>query len=281
MSDIKGKRYFCAVTDELTGYVDGEPLGSKNERVVSECLLKLCLRNGILGGEIIVTDGGSEWAGIWNLVTKALHLNHVKTTAYFSQSNGRIERVFRELNVKFRLLEVNRKHWSLYLPYMLFILNNTPRETLGWKTPVECLFGRSMHLPYTYSTQLEHKSEDFLKVLSNYMAELHPELMKLHYERFRKLNSRLPDGDSPKMDVGQKCFTYKPTIENGKLSIMYQGPYYVLKQIYADSYILECRQTNRRYRRHIKYIRIIPDETTITVTEKQAESTNTLEITEK
>ena len=138
-----------------------------------------------------------------------------------------------------------------------------------------------MHLPYAYSTQLDHKGEDFLKVLSNYMAELHPELMKLHYERFQKLNIRLPDGNSSDLDVGQKCYTYKPSIENGKLTIMYQGPYYVSKKIYADSYVLECKETKRRYRRHIKYIRIIPDDTTVTVTDEQEKSPDVLEITEK
>ena len=255
--DSRNKRYLLAITDELTSYFDGEPLASKNQECVAEALLKLILRNGVLSAEIIVSDNGSEWAGIWEKCCKALHLNHIRTTAYFSQSNGKIERQFRELNIKFKLLKMNIRHWSLYFPYVAFIINNSPREDLQWLSPTEAMFGRTIHMPYSYIKNNEFEKNDFLKALSTFIEELHPQLMLHHYERYEKLNLRLPQGNSPSLTINQKVYVYKPSIDNGKLTVQYHGPYTVMRQLFNDSYLLECPLTKRKYRRNIKHIRPI------------------------
>ena len=258
--DSRGKRYLLAITCGMTGYVDGIALHSKNEKAVSEALLTLFLRNGVLSGNVIVSDGGLEWAGLWDSITKALNLNHVRTSAYFSQSNGKIERIFRELNIKFKLLKMNIKHWSLYMPYCLFIINNTPRESLDNITPCEAIYGRSLHMPYEYINDPQLKKENFLSALSQFINDCHPKLMEIHYNRYAKFFKRRPEGNAPQLVIGQSVITYKPSITNGKLSCHYSGPYSVEKRLFKDTYLLKCPTTRRLYRRNIKYIRVLPVE---------------------
>ena len=60
-SDIHRKCFLLTMTDEMSHYIDGEPISSKKDTVVSEALTKLMLRNAAFG--CIVHDRGSEWIG--------------------------------------------------------------------------------------------------------------------------------------------------------------------------------------------------------------------------
>ena len=104
-----------------------------------------------------------------------------------TRSNGRIERVFRELNTKYKLLKTHIKHWSVYLPFVLYMLNNTPRSTLQMLTPMECMYGRSMHMPYKYIRTESLNHHDFLKALNGFINEFHKDLMISHYAGHEKL----------------------------------------------------------------------------------------------
>ena len=59
--DINKKTYLLTFTDELSGYIDGEPICSKRDGVVAQALTSLILRNGAFG--CLIMDRGSELFG--------------------------------------------------------------------------------------------------------------------------------------------------------------------------------------------------------------------------
>ena len=219
-NDVKGTRYLVCITDELTGYTDGECLSSKSEKLVVEALLKIIFRNGIINS-CIISDNGSELAGIWDKVVKSLNIVHIRTSAYYSPSNGRIERIFKELNVRLKLLKTDIKHWSIYWPYVCFIINNSPRLPLVDLTPAEAMFSRNLYLPYKINNNVELPKTDFLTGLSSFINELHQNLMELHYQRHYKLYGTKLNPKILDLEIGSKVLMWRPTVANGKLSVQY------------------------------------------------------------
>ena len=250
--DSKGKRYLLGVTDELTSYTDGIPIPSKNEKTVAEAMLTLIFRYGIFSGTM-VSDNGSEWSSIWKSVCESLKLHHIRSSPYFSGSNGKIERKFRDLNMILRTHNIPISHWSSYITYILFLINNTPKAALGSLTPSEALFGRSLELPF--DNQEVEATAPFVPALNKYLRSLHPKLMAHHYSRNKNSLRQRKNGVS--LNVGDKCFAYKPCITNGKLSSQYQGPLEVIKRIGANTYELRDLLNKRLYRRNIRHLRRI------------------------
>ena len=78
--------------------------------------------------------------------------------------------------------------------------------------------------------------------------------MELHYHRHKKT---LRQRKGVCLNIGDKCFAYKPCVTNGKLSSQYQGPLEVTKRIGANTYELRDLLTNRIYRRNIRHLRRI------------------------
>ena len=251
--DNKGKRYLLGVTDELTSYTDGIALPSKNEKTVAEAMLTLIFRYGIFSGTI-VSDNGREWASVWTEVCKTLKLHHVKSSPYFSGSNGKIERKFRDLNTILRTNSIPISQWSSHMKYVLFFINNTPKKALGGLTPCEALYGRSLELPFSAEEEV-YSNAPFIPALNKYLRKLHPKLMELHYARHK--NSLRQQKNGVSLNQGDKCFAYKPCVENGKLSSQYQGPLEVQKRIGANTYELRDVLNNRIYRRNIRHLRRI------------------------
>ena len=251
-ADSRGKRYLLGVTDELTSYTDGIPLPSKNEKVVAEAMLTLIFRYGIFNGTI-VTDNGREWSSIWDRVCESLKLHHIRSSPYFSGSNGKIERKFRDLNTILRTHNIPISNWSSNIKYIMFLINNTPKAALGSLTPSEALFGRSLELPF--ETDQVESNAPFVPALNNYLRSLHPKLMELHY--FRHKNSLRNRKNGVSLNIGDKCFAYKPCIENGKLSNQYQGPLEVVRRVGANTYELRDLLNKRILRRNIRHLRRI------------------------
>ena len=250
--DRKGKRFLLGITDELTSYVDAVVLPSKHEAKVAEGLLQLIFRHGIFRAHI-VSDNGREWSSIWAKVTESLKIRHIRSSPYHSRSNGKIERSFRNLNVLLRTLQIDVNQWSEHIPYLLFLQNNSPKKILSGLTPSECLYGRSLNLPFESDTGKIDLDVPFTTAINKYLQQIHPILMERHYARYAKTLRQTPDG--LRLSLGDRCFAYKPCIDNGKLSTSYSGPMVVQKIIGANTYELRDELTRRIFIRNIRHLR--------------------------
>ena len=249
--DSAGKRYLVSSCDHLTGYLDGIPISNKTDRLVSQAILDLILRHGITG--VVITDNGSEFGPLTQAIFDRFHIRHVRTAAYMSRSNGRVERCHREITSKLKLMNSDRKRWSYDYKFVQFLLNNVPKTNLDGLSACEALFGRSLYVS-DISVPIKHSSEPFVKSLNSYLNDLHPSLMEFQQSKYDKLLKK-DNGNAPSLEKGTRCLIWKPHVLNGKLSKMWAGPYTVFKRLSKDSYILKDNKSKYTFRRNIRHLR--------------------------
>ncbi|CAG5101552.1 Oidioi.mRNA.OKI2018_I69.YSR.g17202.t1.cds [Oikopleura dioica] len=263
--DNQGKRYLLTCSDSLTGYIDGEPLGTKSDPIVAKNILTLILRHGINNDSF--SDNGSEFGPLVAEVFRKFEIRHSRTTAYRSQSNGALERLHREVNTKLKLLNADHRNWSTAWPMVRYYINNLPKSTLDGRSANECYYGRQFHVPFQTNPVDGASKDKWLTGLNKYFDKLHPSILAHQVSRYRKLLAR-DKNNAPTLEIGSKCLIWKPAFR--KLNRVWFGPFTVIKRISKDSYIVKDVETRREYRRHINLIRPLkfkndPEELPVTV----------------
>ena len=252
--DRNNKRYLVTVTCHLTNYCDAIPVSNKTDQLVANAFMTLILRYGICGD--VILDNGQEFGPIFKKICDQFHINTHRVSAYHSRSNGKAERSHREILIKQRLLGSTRKNWSIHWPYVQFIINNTPKESLNGLTPSECLFGRSLLFPIENEITKDQSlaKKPFTEALCDFTEKLWPELCEFQISRYNKLIKN-PDGTNYKLEKGDYCLVWKPKMTDGKLSTQWAGPYRVIKHYSPSSYLLTDPETKTKYRRSCRHIR--------------------------
>ena len=254
-TDHNKKRFLLSLTCHLTSYVDGIPLTNKSDQQVAKAFTTLILRHGICGD--LILDNGGEFSGpIFKEVLKRFQINAHHSSAYNSRSNGKAERSHREILIKQKLIGSQRKNWSSHWPFIMAIINNTPKTNLNKLTPAECAFGRSLYFPLEWELSKPRNLPKipFTEAMSNYTSELWPALLA---NQMNRLKSIVSPNEKLKINIGDFVLAYKPKLNDGKLSTLWQGPYQVLKQYSHSSYVLIDPVTKTRYKRSVRHLRPI------------------------
>ena len=253
--DVKGKRYLVTFCDALTGYLDGIPVSSKSDKLVSEAIYEMILRHGIR--ERFITDNGLEFGPLTTAVLAKFNIIHVRTSAYMSRSNGKVERCHREITAKLKLLDANKKNWSSKWPLVKFLLNNLPKTNLDGLTAAEALYGRSLFCPLDDVEKIQTDDKaPYIKAINEYLTDLYPSLLQYQQTRHENL-LRNDKGTDQEIKVGDKCLIWKPSISEGKLARSWEGPFPVIKRISKASYILRDPRTKRTFRRNCRHLRLL------------------------
>ena len=250
--DSSGKRYLLTCVDSLTGYLDGEPLSNKSDNLVAKALLKIILRHGI--SQNCISDNGREFGPKTKAILNRFEIRHTTTTAYRSRSNGKVERIHRELHQKLKAQLATNRSWSDYWPLAQYFINNTPKGSLDNLSSNEAVYGRQMHIPFRLNEPISDNVQPFIKQLNIYMAKLHPALLNFQVQRYQKMLKR-DQNDCPVLELGTSVLCWKPDLFAGKLGVHWSGPFKVHRRLCKDSYILKCPLTRKEYRRHISLIR--------------------------
>jgi hypothetical protein len=238
--------------DSLTGYLDGEPLSNKTDNLVSKALLKLILRHGI--SQNCVSDNGREFGPLTKTILDRFEIRHTTTTAYRSRSNGKCERIHRELHQKLKAQLATNRSWSQFWPLAQYYINNSPKGSLDNLSSNEAVYGRQFHVPFTLKDPVEDNIQPFIKALNEYMKKLQPALLNFQVHRYQKLLKR-DRNNCPVLDIGTSLLCWKPDLLAGKLGVNWSGPFRIHRRLSKDSYIVKCPLTKKEYRRHISLIR--------------------------
>ena len=251
-TDSRGKRYLLVMVDLLSDFIDGIPLSSKTDNLVSKAILELILRHGAF--ENIISDNGREFGPIFNSICKKLNINPIKISPYNSRAN-RCERSNRCIRIKERLMNLSRSSWSDAWNLIKFQLNNSPKDKLDGKTPFEVAYGRSIYTPFISSdVQMVTNSNDWTKISADYFNTLYPQLVQYQNARIKIRNTSEPK----QLKKGQKVLIFKPSINNdGKISRFWFGPLTVIRNTSRDSYELRCDRTKKCFKRNFRHIRAL------------------------
>ena len=253
-ADQRNKRYLVTICDSLTGYADGIAISNKTDRLVSEAIMELILRYGISG--TLVCDNGREFGVLTKKILDRFRIRMVNTSAYMSRSNGKVERIHREITSKMKTLKANHTNWSCQWSFVKFLINNLPKTSLDGLSAAEALYGRSLYVPFEVIPEVEEEftKEPFIKALNEYLTDVHLSLMKFQYDKYAALLKKDKNG-SPTLEIDSQALIWKPDISGGKLGTSWSGPFVIVKRISKDSYLLKDKATHRTYRRNIRHLR--------------------------
>jgi transposase InsO family protein len=175
-----GASYILVLLDDFSRFVECVPCDAANAAHVVTALLDWFKRFGIVYKWS--SDQGSHFVNdIMAQLADRLRAEHHFTVAYAPWSNGRVERVNRELKQLMAAIMMDAQlpedDWWYVLPNVNFLLNHTPTAVLGGLAPVTVMTGLQ------HSSQLELVFQPAVGLVSFSSAAL-PSILA-HVERMR------------------------------------------------------------------------------------------------
>ena len=256
--DDFGNRYFLGIMDHATRFLDGCPLPNKRMETVASGLANLILRHNALNGKAVL-DNGLEFR---NRLTErmleafGISLSHISP---HHPCGNLIERCWREMGIKAKILNLDRTTWSRDAPILLFHMNNTPHTKLGNLAPSEVLTGRPIHLPCFDRPEQNGNFDEYEWVgfLSNWLHCISKDITNRNRDNHESPDE--PNALTRSLDVGTKVAFWAPQRPgmSRKLYRQFGGIATVTRIGQGGAY--EITDTNgRRLIRNIKYLRPLP-----------------------
>ena len=251
----RGNKYILVVGDYFTKWVESFPLASIEAEKVAEVFVhQFVCRFGT--PNILHTDQGRNFdSALVKAMCKLLGIKKTRTTAYYPQSDGLIERFNRTL---LNLLSIAARedtcNWDSYIPLLMFAYRTSVQESTGC-TPYQLVFGREVRLPIDvmfglpphyppteinkYAMGLRLRLDRAYRQFREYMG-LQQRRQKVHYD---KLCNGKP------FKIGDMVWLHCPAVPRGKspkLHCYWQGPYIIHKVLSDILYQIQHRNNKRK-----------------------------------
>ena len=257
--DKNGNRYFLGIMCAFSRYVDGVPLPDKRNETVARGLANLLLRHNATNGKCVM-DNGREFNGPTTKSLLELFNIRVSHISPYNPSGNKIERVWRELGIKARILKLDVETWSRDVYTLLYHINNTPHKALGNLTPNEILTGRPLQCPVIPKKM--DSNEDFdefqwVDFLSNWLYEIGKDLTNRNRKNYA--NQIPPTNRMKKLQIGSRVAYWSPQRVGDckKLHRAFATEGRITKSLQNGAYEITTHHGSKIIR-NIKYIRELP-----------------------
>jgi len=98
----------------------------------------------------LVCDNGTHFTSeIFRNAVKRVGTILSTTLPWHPQSNGKSERIFREVGSMLKLLAGTEENWDTLLPTIKLAIHSTPNRTTGY-TPAQLVLGKNLRLPFPF-----------------------------------------------------------------------------------------------------------------------------------
>jgi len=244
-----GHRYIMAVIDYFSKFLVLIPL----RRIDTETIARKLFHHWItiFGVPLrIHTDRGTNFeSDLFQSMCSLLGIKKTRTSPYYPQSDGLVERVFRTIKLMISAVVKERQiSWCETLPIVEMGLRASIQDSIGF-SPFEVLFGRKMRLPwmwqypnieksnpkqYPSSCQYLERLKDILRDVRNQVEEN----MKIarqrqaEYYNLNKMCKPFAVGDKVLIKVERNPPASFPLVK-------YVGPYVVIQELGHMSYELQ------------------------------------------
>lgn len=129
-------RYVLSVIDVFSRFIWLRPIDKKFSETIAKELQSIYLEHGY--PRVIQCDQGPEFKGAVKKLCRRLKIKIICSRPYHPQSQGKVERSHRSLRAKmeYDILKMRKKgvNWANNIQEYQHILNNDPKEVLGYKT---------------------------------------------------------------------------------------------------------------------------------------------------
>ena len=142
-----GNKYAITLVDHFSSYPMVFPAPDKSADTVARVFLEHVIPTHSCPS-VLISDNGTEFVNhTIALITKKMHINHIRTSPYHPQGNGRVERFHRWMNSMLaKFINEKQNDWDMYIPSMLMAYRTSVNESTG-HTPFYLVHGRDPVLP--------------------------------------------------------------------------------------------------------------------------------------
>lgn len=219
--------YILTIQDHLTKFSLAIPLKSSTAISVADAFLEYFICTFGTPKAILTDQGSNFMSNLMKRFAKKFRIKQFKTTAFYPQANGALERSHLVL-VEFLKQFVNRfTEWDKLVRYAAFSYNTSTHETTGY-TPYELVFGKQARLP---SSEIANNMEN-PKTTDDYLTQLMTDIYNLQ-ELARKniIASKIKSKRYYDRKINPQYFQIDDKVfllcepKKGKLGNQYSGPY--------------------------------------------------------
>ncbi|CAC5390028.1 unnamed protein product [Mytilus coruscus] len=142
-----GNSYIFTAIDLFSKYMYAEPIPITDPLTVGNALFKLVTQFGVC--RTIISDQGSEFIGkCFREVCRLLDITSIQKyiPCFAHHCLGACERPHRTLSERLTPFLVNGNPWEDVLPGIVFSMNNTPNQSVGF-SPFEIVYGKRPQFP--------------------------------------------------------------------------------------------------------------------------------------
>jgi hypothetical protein len=234
-------KHVLVCVDLFTSWVEATPLKSLEAEEVIAAFFKIFIsRHGC--PEKVLTDLGSQFtSNIFQSLCQKFKIQHLTSSAYHHQSNGKVERFNRFLKQALSTItNPEQSNWDQLIERCLFVYRISLNKTLN-DSPFHLIYGRDAILPYDLCFN-NPTSETNNVSPADYVADLIETLRKA-YEKLNKHKDLYQQNYKDYYDKSHKeisfnindlCMIFFPVAKKSlsqKLLPKYDGPFRVIKQL--------------------------------------------------
>lgn len=224
-------QYILTMQDLLTKYSVAVPLQEATSITIADAFTKefICIYGT---PRAILTDQGTNFlSALIRQLTKKFRIQHFKTTAYYPQSNGSLERSHHVLTEYLKTQIDRETNWDEYIKLAMFSYNTSVHEGTNY-SPYELVFGRIARLPSAHpiiEENIEPTYQDYITTLFNKLRDLQT-LARQNLIQAKERSKRYYDRavKPQQLRVGMQVFLLKEP-QREKFSDQYTGPYEVIE----------------------------------------------------
>lgn len=173
-------------------------------------------------------------------------MHHTLNAIACPRANGQVERYNRTLLDAMRTRNIDPNMWTECLPDVLWGMNNTYNESLGYH-PYEIMFGHKGRLLPNLSVDNDSVPVEQKRQIASQRLEQRANMMKQRYDKQHKPEKKFSKGDLvlwKQAPTGQEVKNV-----NHKLQLKYSGPYLVHKVLGNDRYEIRSVKGMRGYKK--------------------------------
>ena len=260
-TSAKGNVYILTVIDHFTKWIELFPLRNQEATTVAKTLFErvICVHGCPI--QILSDQGANFESNLFHELCRLMAIDKVRTSAYKPSTNGNVERwhgTMHSMLAKF--VSDNQRDWDQKLPAVAFAYRTSVQEATQF-TPYFLMYGREARIPADLiyglppAENVSVSTDEFVEAQRTTLRQAY-ELTREHLglsarRRKRQYDLRTRPQEYP---VGSWVWVYVPRRKGGryqKWRSLYQGPFYVVKQLGPVNYLVRRNDRARPWVVHV------------------------------